>query len=155
MNYTLAKPFIKTIIAFMLAIGLVLAIGNFIGVADAQNSQAACDGLALTGETCTDDPDIANSSISTVVGTIVDILSIIVGAVSVIMIIIGGLRYVVSNGDPQKVTAARQTILYAVVGLVIVIFAQVIVAFTIDSVSGTTDPDDGGYIQTTQMDNLA
>jgi hypothetical protein len=50
----------------------------------------------------------------------------ITGAVSILMIVIGGLRYVLSNGDAQGTTNAKNTILYAVIGLVIALSAQAI-----------------------------
>lgn len=63
---------------------------------------------------------------------VVDILLFIIGAVSVIMIIIGGIRYVTSNGDASQTKAAQNTILYAVVGLVVAIMAYAIVEFVVN-----------------------
>ena len=54
-----------------------------------------------------------------------------VGLLSVVMIIIGGLRYVVSGGNANSVTAAKNTILYAIVGLVIALLAYAIVNFVL------------------------
>ena len=62
-----------------------------------------------------------------------------VGIISVIMLIYGGLRYVVSGGDSKKVTDAKNTILYAIIGLIISILAFSIVNFIINAVTGTTD----------------
>ena len=62
-----------------------------------------------------------------------------VGIISVIMLIYGGLRYVVSGGDSKKVTDAKNTILYAIIGLIISILAFAIVNFVINAVTGTTD----------------
>lgn len=56
-------------------------------------------------------------------------LIFLVGAVSVIMIIIGGLRYVLSNGDPKSTESAKNTILYAVIGIVVAIASFAIVNF--------------------------
>ena len=64
---------------------------------------------------------------------IINILLFIIGAIAVIMIIIGGIRYVVSNGDSSQTTAAKNTILYAVVGLVIAMMAYAIVNWVIGS----------------------
>ncbi len=61
--------------------------------------------------------------------TIANTLTYLVGAVSVIMIIVGGLRYVTSNGDQKNVTAAKDTILYAVIGVVVAIVAFAVVQF--------------------------
>ena len=65
--------------------------------------------------------------------TITNVLLFIIGAISVIMLIIGGIRYVVSGGDSSAVTSAKNTILYAVVGIVVAILAYALVNFVITS----------------------
>lgn len=70
--------------------------------------------------------------------TIVNVLLFIIGAISVIMLIIGGIRYTVSGGDSSAVTAAKNTILYAVVGIIVAILAYAIVNFVITSFTSTT-----------------
>jgi hypothetical protein len=67
--------------------------------------------------------------------TITNVLLFIIGAISVIMLIIGGIRYVVSGGDSGAVTSAKNTILYAVVGIVVAILAYALVNFVITSFS--------------------
>ena len=57
----------------------------------------------------------------------ITVLSIIVGIAAVIMIIIGGFKYVTSGGDSTKISSAKSTIFYALIGLVVVALAQVIV----------------------------
>ena len=69
----------------------------------------------------------------TLVSTITNALLFIIGAISVIMIIVGGIRYVISNGDSTQITAAKNTILYAVIGLVIAVLAYAIVRFVVDN----------------------
>lgn len=59
-----------------------------------------------------------------------------VGIISVIMLIYGGLRYVLSGGDNKKVTDAKNTILYAIIGLIISILSYAIVNFVINAVTG-------------------
>lgn len=62
----------------------------------------------------------------------------VVGAISVIMLIWGGLRYITSGGDSKKVTDAKNTVLYAIIGLIIAVLAYAIINFvltTIDSVA--------------------
>ncbi len=61
-----------------------------------------------------------------------------VGIISVVMLIIGGIRYVISGGDSKKVTDAKNTIMYAIIGLIIAILAFAIVNFVISAVGGTT-----------------
>lgn len=62
---------------------------------------------------------------------IVNILLFILGAIAVIMIIIGGIRYTTSNGDAGAIKSAKDTILYSVVGLVVAILAYAIVNFVV------------------------
>jgi hypothetical protein len=76
-----------------------------------------------------------NSSSSTdpadIIKLVVNILLFIIGAVSVIMIILGGIRYTISQGDSGKVATAKNTILYAIVGLGVALFAYAIVNFVL------------------------
>jgi hypothetical protein len=63
--------------------------------------------------------------------TIITIVITTAGAISLLFVVIGGLRYILSQGDPQGVSKAKQTIIYAVLGLVIAISAQAIVSLVI------------------------
>lgn len=65
----------------------------------------------------------------------------IVGAISVIMLIWGGLRYILSGGDNKKITDAKNTILYAIIGLVIAILAFAIVNFVLNAIGSITVPE--------------
>ncbi len=68
--------------------------------------------------------------------TITNVLLFILGAISVIMIIIGGLRYVVSGGNATAVTAAKNTILYAIVGVIVALLAYAAINFVLASFTG-------------------
>ena len=76
--------------------------------------------------------DKVNSSPESLVKQFVNIFLFAVGALSVIMLIWGGIRYTTSSGDSNKVTAAKNTVLYAIVGLVVSILAWAIVNMVID-----------------------
>ena len=65
--------------------------------------------------------------------TISNVLLFIVGAIAVIMLIIGGLRYVVSGGDSSQVQAAKNTILYALIGVIVAILAYAAVNFVVST----------------------
>lgn len=65
--------------------------------------------------------------------TVTNVLLFVLGAISVIMIIIGGLRYVVSGGNSANVTAAKNTILYAIVGVVIALLSYAVINFVLNS----------------------
>ncbi len=73
--------------------------------------------------------------LSGIIHDIVNILSAIVGVAAVIMIIFGGLRYITSGGNDTSVTSAKNTILYAIIGLIIVALAQIIVRFTLNKLT--------------------
>jgi hypothetical protein len=79
----------------------------------------------------------ATDKINSLIQTIVNLLSAIVGFVAVVMIIVGGLRYITSGGNDTSVTGAKNTILYAIIGLIIVALAQLIVHFVLNKVAQT------------------
>ena len=61
----------------------------------------------------------------------------IIGAVSVIMLIWGGLRYILSGGDSKKITDAKNTVLYAIIGLIIAFLAYAIIRFVLNAIGAT------------------
>lgn len=63
---------------------------------------------------------------------IINAMIFVIGIIAVIMIVVGGVRYVVSNGESAQVKAAKDTVTYAVIGLVVAILAFAIVNFVID-----------------------
>jgi len=73
--------------------------------------------------------------INKIVKTVINLFSFVVGIVSVVMIIIGGLKYITSGGDAGNITSAKNTILYAIIGLIIVAFAQLVVRFVLGRVT--------------------
>lgn len=87
---------------------------------------------ATTLESCKESSD---GSFGFLAQRIINIFSLVVGVVSVIMIIVGGFRYIISGGDSSSVQGAKNTILYAIVGLIIVVFAQVIIRFVLTNVA--------------------
>lgn len=66
--------------------------------------------------------------------TVVNALLYLIGAISVIMLIYGGIRYTISGGNSANVTAAKNTILYAIIGLIVAILAYAIVNFVLKTV---------------------
>lgn len=98
----------------------------------AQTLQINPDGTA----TC-QDPSASTSNLNTLIRRIINILSVIIGVIAVIMIIYAGFRYITSGGKQESVSAAKNTILYAVIGLVIVALAQVLVRFTLSKLTNS------------------
>ena len=98
-----------------------------------------CDGAAFdpnssTGCAVTSD---SGNQVQSIIATVINIFSLVVGVIAVIMIIIGGVKYITSGGDSGNVTGAKNTILYAIIGLVIVALAQTIVFFVLGQATNT------------------
>lgn len=93
----------------------------------------ACAAVGATKNNKCDEAKLKNSSqsLNSTVKNVINLMSIIVGVASVVMIIVGGFRYVTSNGDSNQITSAKHTLLYALVGLLIVSVAQAIVKFVL------------------------
>jgi len=90
----------------------------------------ACQGVSLGTGSC--DSKAAAGGLNKVVTTAINVLSLVIGIIAVIVLIIGGLKYITSGGDSNNVTSAKNTILYAIVGLIIVALAQVIVRYVLN-----------------------
>lgn len=104
--------------------------------ADIDSNLCAGANLQVGNTNCEEgDPE---STVNDIIATVINIFSIVVGVVSVIMIIIGGLKYITSGGDSGNVSGAKNTILYAIVGLVVVALAQIIVRFVLTNVNNAT-----------------
>lgn len=74
--------------------------------------------------------EVGDSQVAAILGTVY----MIAGIVAVIVIIIGGIRYATSNGDSSGVQSAKNTILYAVIGLIVIIMAAAITTFVLNNV---------------------
>lgn len=122
------------ITVFALSFGMMVPT-LVVGVANAANIQdSLCGGTEFTTidqGNCASSTGGSTDGVRDAINTVVDILSWVVGVISVIMIIVGGFRYITSGGASDKVTGAKNTIIYALIGLVIVALAQFIVNFVI------------------------
>ena len=113
----------------VIIIGLLLGIG--IGATVLSPTAGAVDiyGACQPGSTDTVCKASGESNVSKLIKNVIDILLMISGVIAVIMVIIGGIRYATSNGDSNSVSAAKNTILYSVIGLVIALFSYAIVQY--------------------------
>lgn len=116
---------------------LVSALLPSIAYADTSASQAdACQGVAvISGGTGCDTAKSSGSAIDGVLSLILNLFSAIVGLVAIIIIIVSGLQYVTSGGSSEKTNDAKNSILYAVSGLIVVAIAQIIVRFILHKAS--------------------
>lgn len=110
----------------MVAIAVVSFIGNRVG--GSTGGSAGVSGIDVSSLPKTPATQATVKNISTIVFSVV-------GALALLFITIGGFRYVLSQGDPQATGKAKNTILYALVGLVVAIMGQVIVTFVIGRIS--------------------
>ena len=122
------KIFTKILTAGILMIGL---LGVFTPVVSAANGINICSDGNENSVYCKNKGS-GETQVNGIIKTIVEVLLTAVGAISIIMIVIGGILFALSSGDAQKAAKARSTILYAVVGLIVSVFASAIVNFVFD-----------------------
>lgn len=110
----------------------------------ADASDAVCDTIGAADPN--GDCSSGGGSINGIIEVVLNVLSIIAGVIAVIMIIIAGLKFITSQGDPGSVSSARNTAIYAIIGIVIVLISQVIVRFVInESTNLNNNTGDSGY----------
>jgi hypothetical protein len=119
----------KRIKYILISLGLITSIGaaaipSNVGAFDIWGS--ACSGDAKNTALCKEDKS-AEYYITAIVNTLLYVL----GAVSVIVIIIAGIYYTTSGGDPALVKRAKDSLLYAVIGLIVAVMAYAIVNFVV------------------------
>jgi hypothetical protein len=110
-------------------------------VASGLNNGAATATNDTTKAACGDDTgDTDNNTIASLAKKIINIVSLIVGATAVLFVVIGGFRYITSGGDSGKVSSAKQTIIYALIGLAVAALAQFLVHYVINTAINSTAP---------------
>ena len=127
-----------TTIALLLSFsapGLAAAQTAPLSIMAIQGQSAACSGLdQLGGTSCDNNGNTpGQNQIATVAKTIVNIISFITGIAAVIMIVVAGVRFIASGGDSQATAGAKNMLIYAIIGLVVVALAQAIVHFVLNA----------------------
>jgi hypothetical protein len=119
----------KTIIAGFIALTAVLGVATFVPslTAVAAPIDEVEKGVNAAGG------DEETNTLGARFEDIVNVMLYVLGAIAVIMIVIGGIRYATSGGDSSSIKGAKDTILYAVIGLIVAILAYAIVNFVLDS----------------------
>lgn len=122
----------KKLRLFIAATALMFGLGGLVpALASADTAkQAVCQSLGSNGD-CTSDPAGGGVKINSVITAVVNILSFVVGLAAVIMIVVGGFKMITSGGDSSKVASGRSTVIYAIIGLIVAVFAQAIVYFVL------------------------
>jgi len=132
-----AKKLLYTLTASIMMLVPSVAVPLTVHAAgDIQNSVCSGTNLEFTSNAASCNTSVGNSEgkVNNIVTLIINIFSVIVGIIAVIMIIVGGFRYITSGGNDQNVASAKNTILYAIIGLVIVALAQLIVKYVLNRV---------------------
>lgn len=111
----------------MLAVGVsLLVVGGYGSVVYADAKADVCAGIAATGGgSCTTTATPLNNALRFAIQT----LSAIAGIIGVVMIIVSGIKYMTSQGDGGQINSAKNSLVYAIVGLVVASLAQVLVRF--------------------------
>lgn len=92
------------------------------------SDKGAQGGAKIAGVENCDQSDLTNR-----ITSIINSLFFIIGALAVLVLLYGAIRYITSTGDSKRVQAAKDTIIYAIAGLVVAILAPAIVGFVIGS----------------------
>lgn len=130
------KLFIGLAAFVALAAPLAIPVSVY-AVADSNLQGSLCGGADLNisgGGECVNQE--ADTQVNDTIKLALNLFSAIVGIIAVVMIIVGGIQYITSGGDSGNVTKAKNTILYAVIGLVVVALAQIIVKFVLNRFVG-------------------
>lgn len=137
-----AMNFVIASLLSVTALSGVIATSQAVSAAPATTSRTTtCDSnpqLSLQDGTKCADPGTTAENLTGPGGvfqTVANILLFLVGAVAVIMLIIGGLRYVSSNGQSAAVEGAKNTIMYAIIGIVVAFLAYAGVNFVTSQLS--------------------
>ena len=112
----------------LVAVAVVSFIGNQVGGGAGGVTQIGLDLSSLPNPGGVNNPSGSSPFVQTILSWAFRIL----GATTFLVLVIGGLRYVLSQGDPQNVTKAKNMIMYALIGLVVAIVAQSIVSLIIN-----------------------
>ena len=111
-----------SIVSAIAILGVVILVGsNAVYASPASEINSGVEAAGGGGA-----PDLGSQVV-----TIVNMMLFILGAIAVVMIVIGGIRFVTSNGDASGVKGAKDTIMYSVVGLVVALMAYAIVNFVL------------------------
>ncbi len=136
----------KLILSVVAAALTVLGLGSVATISPAYAAPVYCpdgkpsntgDLSGCTGMTGNGSGTVNTNTLMSTLTTIINVVLGVVGFVAVVMIIMGGISFITSQGDSSKVTKARNTILYGVVGLVVALLAFAIVNFVLSSVFGS------------------
>ena len=124
----------KAVLAFALIVGLLFVPVTAANAAFDPTGAACSASGASDSPVCNQGSDNPLSGSNGLILKAFQIFLIFAAVIAVIMIMLGGWAYITSQGEPQKLKGAKDTILYAIIGLVIAASAQAIISFVIKKV---------------------
>lgn len=113
---------------YIIAAACLLFVFCFVGVDSAMAidlNQGACK--SNNSAPC----KASNDSVGAILKNVINVMLYLAGAIAVLVIVVGGIRYITSDGDPASANKAKNTIIYALVGLVVAVMSYSIVNFVI------------------------
>jgi hypothetical protein len=136
-GYLMKAKIRMAVLSLGMIFSMAFASGAVVYAADTQSKTDACAGLAQLdpNQVCDSSAGQVDGPVAKLIKAVVTILTIIIGVASVIMIIVGGLKYITSGGDSNAISSAKNTVLYALVGLVVAVLAQFLVHFVVDKIT--------------------
>lgn len=128
MNSSVKKTSISLLVSLVLITLLTLVFAQMVVFADSADEikKGACE---VAGN-CTKTP---GKTLNETIASIINLLSVIAGVLAVIFIIIAGLKYITSAGKQESVASAKKTLVYAVIGLIVVALSQILVRFVLSN----------------------
>ena len=140
-------------LSILLSIGAVGVLGLASASALPAFATTATDNAceALTQIDPNHDCSTKGSGVAHIISVAISILSYVVGIASVIMVIIAGLKYITAGGDSNKISSAKTTLVYALVGIAIVALAQVLIHFVFSSATTAANDKTTSYQTTSQF----
>lgn len=142
------QVFLNVVVALSLVAPVAVFAGTASAASPAPSAPSTCGNdntpkgevLQGVGETAS---DCSDAPVNNIFQTAVQILSILIGVASTIMVLYAGFRYITSGGESGRVSNAKATLMYALIGLAVAGLAQLMIHFVLfqtNNVTGTPQP---------------
>lgn len=124
---------INKLLTFLIVIVALLGLSTGTISAATNPFQTVCQQAgAKSSNVCTNKNTNPIYGPTGIIVKVTKVVALITGVMAVIFIMIGGFMYITSGGDSNRVNSAKNTILYALIGVVVILAAQSIIIFVVD-----------------------
>ncbi len=132
------KQWLQLVVILPVFIAAFLGMSYFAATPALANTTIICDALPDSAdpdsESLRDECLAGEAGITNFITAVVNVLLLIVGIAAVFMLIVAGLMYTLSGGDPDRIKTAKNMIVYSLVGVVIAFGGRAIIAFVLSNV---------------------